>query len=65
MTALFAFIIVMSTNTLGYTNSPLIAEYLIWYAVAGFFSGMCTVYVVLKDINGRGLLRRRPRPRDS
>jgi hypothetical protein len=65
MTALFSFIIVMVTNTLGYTNSPLIADYLIWYAVAGFFAGMCTVYIVLKDINGRGVLRRRPRPRNT
>ena len=64
MTALFSFIIAMATNTLGYTNNPLIADYLIWYAVAGFFSGMCTVYIVLKDINGRGVLRRRPRPRN-
>ena len=63
LTALFSFIIVMATNTLGYNNSPLIADYLIWYAVAGFFAGMCTVYIILKDINGRGVLRRRPRPR--
>jgi hypothetical protein len=65
LTALFSFIIVMATNTLGYTNSPLIADYLIWYALAGFFTGMSTVYIVLKDINGRGVLRRRPRARNT
>ena len=65
LTALFSFIIVMATNTLGYTNNPLIADYLIWYALAGFFAGMCTVYIVLKDINGRGVLRRRPQPRNT
>ena len=64
LTALFSFIIVMATNALGYTNSPLIDIYLIWYAVAGFLAGMCTVYIVLKDINGRGILRRRPQPRN-
>ena len=64
MTALFSFIIVMATNALGYTNSPLIDIYLIWYAVAGFLAGMCTVYIVLKDIDGRGILRRRPQPRN-
>lgn len=64
LTALFSLIIVITTNTLGYTNNPLIADYLIWYAVAGFFAGMCTVYIVLKDINGRGVLRRRPRSRN-
>ena len=62
--ALFSFIITMVTNTLGYTNSPLVADYLVWYAVAGFFSGMCTVYIVLKDITGRGVLRRKPRRRN-
>ncbi len=61
--AFFSFIITMVTNILGYTNSPLIADYLIWYAVAGFFSGMCTVYIVLRDITGRSILRRKPRPR--
>jgi hypothetical protein len=65
LTALFSFIMVITTNTLGYTNSPLIADYLIWYALTGFFAGMCTVYIVLKDINGRGVLRRRPRPRNT
>jgi hypothetical protein len=64
VSALFSFLITMITNTLGYTNSPLIAEYLLWYAVAGFFSGMCTVYVILKDISGRGVLRRKPRQRN-
>jgi len=59
--ALFSFIMTMVTNTLGYTNSPLIADYLIWYAVAGFLSGMCTVYIVLKDITGRSTLRRKPK----
>ena len=62
--ALFSFIITLVTNTLGYTNSPLVADYLIWYAVVGFFSGMCTVYIILKDINGRGVLRRKPRQRN-
>ena len=61
--ALFSFIMTMVTNTLGYTNSPLIADYLMWYAVTGFFSGMCTVYIVLRDITGRSILRRKPRPR--
>jgi len=61
--ALFSLIITMVTNTIGYTNSPLVADYLFWYAVAGFFSGMLTVYIVLKDITGRGVLRRKPRPR--
>jgi len=62
---LFSFIMTMITNALGYTNSPLIADYLIWYAVAGFFSGMCTVYIVLRDITGRSILRRKPRPRQK
>jgi hypothetical protein len=61
--ALFSLIITMVTNTLGYTNSPLVADYLLWYAVAGFFSGMLTIYIVLKDLTGRGVLRRKPRPR--
>lgn len=61
--ALFSLIITILTNTLGYTNSPLVADYLFWYAVAGFFSGMCTVYIVLKDITGRGVLRRKPQRR--
>jgi tryptophan-rich sensory protein len=65
LTALISFMIVVATNTLGYTNSALLADYLIWYAVAGFFAGMCTVYIVLKDINGRGVLRRKPRPRNT
>lgn len=60
---LFSFVMTMVTNTLGYTNSPLIADYLIWYAVAGFFSGMCTVYIVLRDITGRSILRRKSQPR--
>jgi hypothetical protein len=64
VSALFSFLITMTTNTLGYTNSPLIAEYLLWYTVAGFFSGMCTVYIILKDISGRGVLRRKPRQRN-
>ena len=59
--ALFSFIMTMVTNTLGYTNSPLIADYLIWYAVAGFFSGMGAVYIVLRDITGRSILRRKPK----
>ena len=64
MSALFALVIMIITNTLGYTNNPLIAEYLIWYALAGFFSGMCTVSIILKDISGRGVLRRKPRQRN-
>ena len=64
LTALFSFIIVMATNTLGYTTNPLIANYLFWYAIAGFFTGMITVYIVLKDITGRGVLRRKPRRRN-
>ena len=60
---LFSFIMTIVTNTLGYTNSPLIADYLVWYAVAGFLSGMCTVYIVLRDVTGRSILRRKPRPR--
>lgn len=60
---LFSLIITILTNSLGYTNSPLVADYLFWYAVAGFFSGMCTVYIILKDITGRGVLRRKPRRR--
>ena len=63
--ALFSLVITMVTNAVGYTNSPLVADYLVWCAVAGFFSGMCTVYIVLKDITGRGVLRRKPRRRDS
>jgi len=59
--ALFSFIITSATNTFGYTDSPLIAEYILWYAVAGFFAGMITVYIVLRDISGRGVLRRKPR----
>jgi hypothetical protein len=62
--ALFSFLITGATNILGYTNSPLIANYLLLYAVAGFFSGMCTVYIVLKDITGRGVLRRKPRQKN-
>ena len=65
MCALFSFIITLVTNTIGYTNSPLLAEYLFWYAATGFFSGMCTVYIVLKDITGRGVLRQKPRRRNS
>ena len=61
--ALFSLIITMVTNSIGYTNSPLVSDYLFWYAVAGFLSGMLTVYIVLKDITGRGVLRRKPRPR--
>ena len=61
MSALVSYIITFVTNTLGYTNSPLVAEYLFWYAVAGFISGMVTVYIMLKDISGRGVLRRKPR----
>jgi len=61
MSALVSFIITFVTNTLGYTNSPLVAEYLFWYAVAGLISGMVTVYIMLKDISGRGVLRRKPR----
>ena len=57
--ALFSFIMTMVTNILGYTNSPLIADYLIWYAVAGFFSGMGAVYIVLRDVTGRSILRRK------
>jgi len=64
MCALFSFIITIITNSLGYTNSPLIAEYLIWYVAAGFFSGMFTVYIILRDITGRGVLRRKPRQRN-
>ncbi len=64
--ALFSFLMTVVTNTLEFTNSPLIGDYLVWYAVAGFFSGMCTVYIVLKDITGRGILRRKPlRRRDA
>ena len=59
--ALFSFIMKIVTNTLGYTNSPLIADYIIWYAVAGFFSGMCVTYIVLRDITGRSILRRKPK----
>jgi hypothetical protein len=61
--ALVSLIITMITNTVGYTNNPLVADYLLWYAVAGFFSGMLTVYIILKDLTGRGVLRRKPRPR--
>jgi len=57
--ALFSLIMTMVTNILGYTNSPLIADYLIWYAVAGFFSGMGAVYIVLRDVTGRSILRRK------
>lgn len=60
MCAVFSFAFTMATNTLGYTNSPLVAEYLLWYAAAGFLSGMCTVYIILRDISGRGVLRRKP-----
>ena len=59
--ALVSLIITFTTNTLGHTDSPLIGEYIIWYAIAGFFSGMITVYIVLRDVSGRGVLRRRPR----
>jgi len=59
--ALVSIMITFVTNTLGYTGSPLIAEYILWYAVAGFFSGMITVYIVLRDVSGRGVLRRKPR----
>jgi hypothetical protein len=59
--ALFSFMITFATNSLGYTDTPLIADYIFWYAVAGFFSGIVTVYIVLRDISGRGVLRRRPR----
>lgn len=62
--ALFSFLTTWVTNTLGYTNSPLIADYLFYYTVVGFFSGMVTVYIVLKDITGRGVLRRKPRQRN-
>jgi thiamine transporter ThiT len=61
--ALLAFTITLLTNTLGYTNNPLVADYLLWYATIGFCSGMFTVYVVLRDITGRSILRRKPRPR--
>jgi len=61
--ALFSFIMTIATNTFGYTNSPLIADYLIWYAIAGFFSATCTVYIVLRDITGRSILRRKSRAR--
>ncbi|HEX9260956.1 MAG TPA: hypothetical protein VF893_00335 [Candidatus Bathyarchaeia archaeon] len=61
MSATVSYIITFVTNTLGYTNSPLVAEYLLWYAIAGFISGMVTVYIMLKDISGRGVLRRKPR----
>jgi len=59
--ALVSFIITFAANSLGYSNSPLVGEYLFWYAVAGFFSGMITVYIMLRDISGRGVLRRKPR----
>ena len=59
--ALFSFIITMVTNTPRYNNSPLVADYLFWYAIAGFFSGMCTIHIVLKDITGSGVLRPKPR----
>jgi len=58
---LFSFIMTMVMNTLGYTNSPLIGDYLIWYAVAGFFSGICAVYIVLRDVTGRSILKRKPK----
>ncbi len=61
MSALVSFIITFTMNTLGYTDNPLVAEYLFWYAFAGFLSGMVTVYIVLRDISGRGVLRRKPR----
>jgi hypothetical protein len=60
VSALVSLLITMATNMIGYTSNPLIAEYLLWYAVAGFFAGMCTVYIILKDISGRGVLRRKP-----
>lgn len=62
--ALISFIITIVTNTIGYTNNPLVANYLFWYAVAGFFTGMITVYIVLKDVTGRGVIRRKPRRRN-
>ena len=62
--ALISLTITILTNTLGYTNNPLIANYLFWYAVAGFFTGMITVFIVLKDISGRGVLRRKPKRRN-
>lgn len=61
--ALLAFAITLVTNTLGYTNNPLVADYLIWYAITGFCSGMITVYIVLRDVTGRSILRRKSRPR--
>jgi hypothetical protein len=61
--ALFSFVMTMATNTLGYTSSPLIADYLIWYAIAGFLAGICTAYIVLRDITGRSILRRKSQPR--
>ncbi len=61
MSAFVSFIITFTMNTLGYTDNPLVSEYLFWYAFAGFFSGMVTVYIVLRDISGRGVLRRKPR----
>jgi hypothetical protein len=61
--ALISMIITIVTNTLGYTNIPLISTNLFWYTAAGFFTGMITVYIVLKDITGRGVLRRKPQQR--
>lgn len=61
--ALISLIITMVTNTLGYTNNPLISNNLFWYTIAGFFTGMITVYIVLKDVTGRGVLRRKPQRR--
>ncbi len=61
MSALVSFIITFTMNTLGYTDNPLVAEYLFWYAFVGFLTGVVTVYIVLRDISGRGVLRRKPR----
>lgn len=61
--ALISLTITIVTNILGYTNNPLISNNLFWYTMAGFFTGMITVYIVLKDINGRGVLRRKPQRR--
>ncbi len=56
-----SFIMTFTTNLLGYTDNPLLGEYIFWYAIAGFFSGIITVYIILKDVSGRGVLRRKPR----
>jgi hypothetical protein len=62
--ALISLLMNVVTNTLGYTTNPLLANYLFWYAIAGFFTGMITVFIVLKDVTGRGVLRRKPKRRN-